>query len=87
MTTVFGGCIEPDGYELANDVIVTECSHCGGEARHSYWETCEAGSINLNESIICTVCGASEGDLDDGYFEVDEAARALEYDEYIAEFC
>ncbi|PJR10242.1 hypothetical protein CEJ86_29860 [Sinorhizobium meliloti] len=86
MTTVFGGCIEPEGYELSDDTIVTECTWCGGEAHQRFWETCEAGSINLNHTIICTVCGAADGDLDDSYFEGDEAARALEDEQLLAEF-
>ncbi|MFA1677199.1 hypothetical protein ACDY97_31985 [Rhizobium mongolense] len=86
MTTVFGGCIEPEGYELTDDVSITECGSCGGLAHQRFWETCEAGSINLNQTIICTVCGEAEGDLDDSYFEVDEAARARELEQLLANF-
>lgn len=32
MTRVYGGCIEPGGIDLENDVSVLECPHCGGDA-------------------------------------------------------
>ncbi|WFS69549.1 hypothetical protein CFBP4996_26520 (plasmid) [Agrobacterium leguminum] len=86
MTTVFGSCIEPGGHELSDEVTVIECRHCGGEAHERFWEACEAGSINSYETIICTACGEAEGDLDDSYYEIDEAARALEYEQILREF-
>lgn len=61
MTRVYGGCIEPGGIDLDNDVEVIECPHCDGDAFGRYWETCEAGSINLNHTIICTACDHGRG--------------------------
>ncbi|KAB2695415.1 hypothetical protein FHS76_004054 [Ochrobactrum daejeonense] len=69
MTRVYGGCVEPGGFDLDNDLEVVACPECAGEAFERYWETCEGGSINQNHTIICTECDYAEGDLPDSYFE------------------
>ncbi|NKW11437.1 hypothetical protein HGG76_28100 [Ochrobactrum tritici] len=61
MTRVYGGCVEPGGFDLDNDLEVVACPDCAGEAFERYWETCEGGSINQNHTIICTECDYAEG--------------------------
>ncbi|MER9048226.1 hypothetical protein NKH89_13385 [Mesorhizobium sp. M0923] len=85
MTRVYGGCIEPGGIDLDDDVEVIECPHCGGDAFERYWETCEAGSIDRNHTIICTACDHAEGDLPDSYFEPHEAERSPEIEALLDE--
>lgn len=79
MTRVYGGCIEPGGFELDNDVEAIVCPSCRGEALSRYWETCEGGSINQNRTIICTECSHAEGDLPDSFYE-SQAAHEIAYD-------
>lgn len=69
MTRVYGGCVEPGGFDLDDDLETIACPDCGGEALSRHWETCEGGSINMNHTIICTECEFAEGDLPDSYYE------------------
>src|SRR5690606_18569645 len=69
MTRVYGGCVEPDGLDLDNDLQVIACPKCDGEAYERFWAACEGGSIHQYHTIICTECGHAEGDLPDSYFE------------------
>lgn len=68
MTRIYGGCVEPGGFDLDNDLDIVACPECGGEAFERYWETCEAGAINQNHSIVCSECDHTEGDLSDDYY-------------------
>jgi 5-methylcytosine-specific restriction endonuclease McrA len=87
MTRVYGGCVEPGGFVLDNDVDVIECPSCGGEALSRFWETCEGGAINLNHTIICTECDHAEGDLPDSYFDepIKDDARDAEIEALLAD--
>lgn len=88
MTIVYGNGIEPGGMELDNDVSVIECPHCGAhEALERYWETCDGGSINMNHTIICTVCDYADGDLPDSYFQDYEDNRDPEITALLDELC
>jgi DNA-directed RNA polymerase subunit RPC12/RpoP len=81
MTRVYGGCVEPGGFDLDDDLETIECPKCGGAAFERYWEACEAGSINQYHTIRCTECGHEEGDLPD---DDHDFARDAELDEIIA---
>jgi len=82
-TRVYGGCVEPGGFDLDDDIEAIKCPECGGEAYERYWEACEAGSINQYHTIRCTECGHEEGDLPDDSDDYDLAHDA-ELDEIIA---
>jgi DNA-directed RNA polymerase subunit RPC12/RpoP len=69
MTRVYGGCVEPGGFELDDDRDLVACPECGGKAFERYWESCEGGSINQNHTIVCTECDHAEGDLPDDFYE------------------
>lgn len=64
MTIVYGGCIEPGGMKLDNEVYSTECPQCGQEASKHSWQRCE-GSINHYWSVHCNHCGYRDGNDDD----------------------
>ncbi|RBG50930.1 hypothetical protein BRM42_22080 [Xanthomonas oryzae pv. oryzae] len=66
MTIVYGGCIEPGGMKLDNEVYSTECPQCGQEASQHSWQRCE-GSINHYWSVQCNYCGYRDGNDDDEY--------------------
>ncbi|MFA4600193.1 hypothetical protein P2A11_21435, partial [Xanthomonas perforans] len=64
MTIVYGGCIEPGGMKLDNEVHSIECPQCGQEASKHSWQRCE-GSINHYWSVHCDHCGYRVGNDDD----------------------
>ncbi|WP_146037718.1 hypothetical protein [Xanthomonas citri] len=70
MTIVYGGCVEPGGMELDNDVYSIDCPECGRDASKHSWQRCE-GSINHYWSVHCNHCGYRDGndadDADDEY--------------------
>ena len=64
MTTIHssnpGSCIEPGGYELADDSFKTECPDCGEPATQTTWEAVECGALNSYYRISCSHCGYEE---------------------------
>lgn len=61
MTRVYGGCIEPGGYELADEHTDCTCPRCGGDARDWFIERNEGGSIETYGGLSCDGCGHREG--------------------------
>ncbi|PJG47222.1 hypothetical protein CAF53_02425 [Sphingobium sp. LB126] len=57
---VYGGCIEPGGYELENERVTAPCPDCGKPARHHHFERAE-GSLNRYHTIDCDHCGHESG--------------------------
>ena len=62
MTTVYGGCIEPDAWELADEHTTEPCPRCRAPARRWFLERCEDGCINTYIGLSCSTCGHAEGD-------------------------
>ena len=64
MTRVYGGCIEPEGCELADERGTATCPGCGAVARTWHIERAE-GSLNVYSGLACDACGYTRGDCPD----------------------
>lgn len=58
-----GGCVEPGGFALDDDIYEDECPQCkSNRASYRYWETNDGGCINLHWSVRCPDCGHEDSD-------------------------
>ena len=67
MTRVYGGCVEPEGWDLEERRDTRPCPRCEAPARSWFCEHVEGGAINVYVGMHCPACGHEEGDdPDDG---------------------
>lgn len=65
MTTVYGGCVEPEGWDLADEHTPAPCPSCRAPAHRWFLERCECGCINTYAGLSCSTCGHVEGEQRD----------------------
>lgn len=64
MTIVYGGCIEPEGRSLENEVVEHDCLSCGKDGgRTRYREEAEGGSLNSYSHTYCFGCDYQSGEI------------------------
>ncbi len=67
---VYSNQIEPEGYELGDDVYPVECPRCGSsKATERFWESCNSGSIENSRELTCGQCGYTEEDINDEMYD------------------
>lgn len=62
MTRVYGGCVEPEGWDLDDEHSTEPCPRCEAPARFWFCERVEGGAINVYAGMHCAACGHEEGD-------------------------
>lgn len=61
MIRAYGGCIEPEGWGLAEEHTTEPCPVCSAPAHRWRCERAE-GSLNTYAGLECSACGHVEGD-------------------------